>query len=358
MAVHFHSLKVNGVDRETPDCVVISFEVPPALAPVFRFDHGQNITLKKTVGNEELRRSYSICSAPHENKLRIAVKRVSSGRLSNYLNNDLRPGDSLDVLPPTGTFNTVLDPGKKKKYLAFAAGSGITPVISIAKAVLATEPRSNFTLVYGNSTLGAIIFFNELAGLKNSYVDRFNLINILSREQMESPLNSGRINAEKLEQLNRILDIPAMDEIFICGPQEMLYAIKNWLEARAVDASKIHFELFTTTGLPPKALGNMASREQFDGEAQINIQLDGRSFRFHMPAGDTSILDAALLHGADLPFACKGGVCATCKAMLEQGEVRMDANYALEAAELKKGFILTCQSHPLTPSVVINFDLR
>lgn len=358
MAVHFHSLKVSGLQRETPDCVVISFDIPEALKQVFQFEHGQNITLKKTIGAEELRRSYSICSSPHENKLSIAVKMVASGRLSNYLNSELSQGDTLDVLPPTGRFGTPLNPGNCKAYLAFAAGSGITPVISVVKAVLATEPRSNFTLVYGNSSLGSIIFFNELAGLKNKYVHRFNLVNILSREQMESPLNSGRIDAKKLEQLSRVLDFGSMDEIFICGPQEMLYTIREWLGSRNIDRSKIHFELFTIPGknsIPGSKVGN---REQFAIGARISIQLDGRRIAFSMPPGKVSILDAALLQGADLPFACKGGVCSTCKAVLVKGEVQMEANYALEAAELEKGFILTCQSRPLSRSIAIDFDLR
>ena len=230
MAVHFHKLKVKEVNKETPDCVSIAFEVPDNLRNDFLFEHGQNITIKKEIDGEEIRRSYSICSAPFENELRVAVKKVDGGKFSSYANIALKAGEELDVLPPTGKFNTKLKTENAKQYLAFVAGSGITPVISIIKTTLRTEPSSNFTLVFGNRGRSSIIFFEELEGLKNKYLNRFNFINILSREKTDAPINSGRINTEKLTALNKLIDYRTTDEFFICGPEEMIFCVKDFLE--------------------------------------------------------------------------------------------------------------------------------
>ncbi|MEP7144614.1 MAG: 1,2-phenylacetyl-CoA epoxidase subunit PaaE [Ferruginibacter sp.] len=358
MAVHFHSLTVKKVYKETPDCVIITFDIPESLKELFQYVHGQSVTLKKNIDGEQIRRSYSICSAPFENKLSVAVKRAGKGKFSTYVNAHLQKGDLVDVLPPTGRFNTALKTANKKSYLAFAAGSGITPIISIIKTTLATEPASAFTLVYGNRNRGSIIFFEELEGLKNKYVARFNFINILSREKTGASINSGRINSEKLRELQKLVDYKSMDEVFICGPYEMLFLVKEFLEQQGVDQKKIHFELFTTLGSGPSK--NVQSHRPVNAGAKskITIQSDGRSIDFDLAFNSGSILDAALKQGADLPFACKGGMCCTCRARLTEGEVRMDLNYALDAEELAKGFILTCQSHPLTERVVIDFDSR
>lgn len=358
MAAHFHPLTVKSVYKETSDCVIICFDIPQSLQEMFMYAHGQNITLKKNIDGEELRRSYSICSAPHENRLCVAVKRVEAGKFSTYVNAHLQQGDTIEVLPPTGRFNTPLNAGNKKHYLAFAAGSGITPIISIIKTSLATEPASSFTLVYGNRGRGSIIFFEELAGLKNKYIERFNFINILSREKTGASVNFGRINADKLGELQKMVDYKTMDEIFICGPQEMLFSLKQFLASQDVDEKKIHFELFNTPGSIQPVNSPSAIAENTGAISKVTIQLDGRSFDFDLAFNSESILDAALKQGADLPYACKGGVCCTCRARLTEGEVKMDANYALEAEELTKGFILTCQSHPLTEKVVIDFDSR
>ena len=363
MSIHFHPLTIKEIRSETPDCVSISFDVPPELESVFRFSHGQNLTVKTKIGNEEVRRSYSICTAPHENDLRVAVKKVESGLFSSHAHK-LNTGDVLDVLPPTGRFYTNLDPKNKKNYLAFAAGSGITPVISIIKTTLATEPKSNFTLVYGNRSRSSIIFLEELEGLKNKYLERFNLIHVLSRERVDSNLNFGRINAEKLAQLHKVVDYTTMDEVFICGPEQMIFATKEFLEASGVDKKKIHFELFTTPGTSRESgVGSRETDEKRVGKdtgpkAKITLKLDGRSFDFELPFGGDTILDAALKLGADLPFACKGGVCSTCRAKLIEGEVEMEMNWALEPEEVEQGFILTCQSHPKTERVVVDYDLR
>ena len=361
MSIHFHPLTIKEVRSETPDCVSISFHIPPDLQSVFKFSHGQNLTVKTKIGNEEVRRSYSICTAPFENELRVAVKRVESGLFSTFAHK-LNAGDVLDVLPPTGRFYTQLDSKNKKNYLAFAAGSGITPVISIIKTTLATEPNSTFTLVYGNRSRSSIIFLEELEGLKNKYLERFNLIHVLSRERTDTNLNFGRINAEKLTQLHKLIDFSSMHDIFLCGPEEMIFIAKEFLEASGVDKKNIHFELFTVPGEKSResAVRSRESGVSTDSgpKSKITLKLDGRSFDFDLAFDGDTILDGALKLGADLPFACKGGVCSTCRAKLVEGEVEMEMNWALEPEEVEQGFILTCQSHPKTERVVVDYDLR
>jgi ring-1,2-phenylacetyl-CoA epoxidase subunit PaaE len=359
MAVHFHKLKVKEVKTETPDCVSIAFIVPEDLQSEFLFEQGQNITIKKEVDGEELRRSYSICSAPFENELRVAVKKVDGGKFSTYANSSLKAGDTLDVLPPTGKFNTKLITQNSKQYLAFAAGSGITPVISIIKTTLQTEPASSFTLVFGNRGRHSIIFFEELEALKNRYLNRFNFINILSREKTDAPINFGRIDTNKLTELNKLVDYKNTDEFFICGPKEMIFCVKDFLEQIDIDKKKIHFELFTTPGQKQSSVVSRQSSLQDKGPtSKITVKLDGRSFDFDLGFNSENILDAALKQGADLPFACKGGVCCTCKAKLLEGEVAMDVNWGLEQEEVEQGYILTCQSHPTTKKVVVDFDIK
>lgn len=358
MAVHFHSLKVRDIKKETPDCISVAFDIPAELKTEFLFDHGQNITIKKTIDGEELRRSYSICTSPFENELRIAIKKVEGGKFSCFANDELKVNDQLDVLPPTGRFNTKLDKENKKQYLAFAAGSGITPVISIIKTTLQAEPASSFTLVFGNKGRSSIIFFEELEGIKNKYLNRFNFINILSREKTDAPLNSGRINTEKLKELNKLVDYKSADDIFICGPEEMIFCVKDFLEGTGIDKKKIHFELFTTPGQKNVTDRTVQHADNTGPKSRITIKLDGRSFDFDLGFDNASILDAALKQGADLPFACKGGVCCTCKAKLLEGEVEMDVNWGLEHEEVEQGFILTCQSHPKTEKVVVDFDIK
>jgi ring-1,2-phenylacetyl-CoA epoxidase subunit PaaE len=359
MAVHFHKLKVKEVRQETRDCVSIAFLVPAELKSDFAFAQGQNITVKKNIDGEEIRRSYSICTAPFENELRIAVKKVDDGKFSGYANTGLKAGDELDILPPTGKFNTNLQATNCKHYLAFAAGSGITPVISIIKTTLQTESQSSFTLVFGNKGHSSIIFFEELEGLKNKYLDRFNFINILSREKTDAPINSGRIDSNKLIELNKLVDYISMDEFFICGPEEMIFCVKDFLQQQGIDKKKIHFELFTTPGQKKLAVGKkqLAVGIQMP-KSKITVKLDGRSFDFELGFNNDSILDAALKQGADLPFACKGGVCCTCKAKLLEGEVDMDVNWGLEQEEVEQGYILACQSHPKTKKVVVDFDVK
>jgi ring-1,2-phenylacetyl-CoA epoxidase subunit PaaE len=359
MAVHFHKLTIKEVKSETADCVSIAFTLPESLQAEFIFEQGQNITIKKEINGEELRRSYSICSAPFENELRVAVKKVEGGKFSTFANTALKPGDELDVLPPTGKFNTKLNPQNTKQYVAFAAGSGITPVFSIIKTTLQTEPASSFTLVFGNRGRHSIIFFEELEALKNKYLNRFNLINVLSREKTDAPVSFGRIDLQKLTELNKLIDYKNTDEFFICGPEEMIFCVKGFLEQAGIEQRKIHFELFTTPGEKKSAVVSRQSSVKDSGPtSKITVKLDGRSFDFALGFNGENILDAALKQGADLPFACKGGVCCTCKAKLLEGEVEMDVNWGLEHEEVEQGYILTCQSHPVTEKVVVDFDIK
>ncbi|MEP7376238.1 MAG: 1,2-phenylacetyl-CoA epoxidase subunit PaaE [Chitinophagaceae bacterium] len=358
MSIHFHKLKIKEIRKETNDCVSISFEIPAGLEDSFSFQQGQNITIKKEINGEEARRSYSICSSPFENELRVAVKKVEGGVFSTLANSSLKAGDELEVLPPTGKFNTTLDQKHKKKYLAFAAGSGITPVISIIKTTLQTETHSSFTLVYGNRSRASIIFFEELEGLKNKYMNRFNLVHVLSRERTDAPINYGRINIEKLTELSKLLNYSSFDETFICGPETMIFSVKEFLEQKDIDKKKIHFELFTTPGMKKSEVRSQKSAVIEGIKSKIIVKLDGRTFDFDLGFDDDAILDAALKQGADLPYACKGGVCCTCKARLLEGEVAMDVHWGLEEEEIQQGYILTCQSHPKTGKVVVDFDVK
>lgn len=358
MAVHFHPLVIKNIKKETADCVSVSFDIPQNLAEEFLFKEGQNITIKAQVNGNELRRSYSLCTAPHEKEIKVAIKSVDGGAFSSFAQN-LKKGDVLEVLPPVGKFNAKFS-DIKGNYLAIAAGSGITPVISIIKHSLQTQPESNFTLLYGNKSRGSIIFFEELEALKNKFMQRFNFINILSREKTDATINYGRINQDKLQDLQPLIDFKSFDSVYICGPEEMIFASSTFLENIGLEKSRIHFELFTTPGQKNiKKENNLIPEDKDSGpKSSITVKLDGRSFDFDLSQTGENILDAALQQGADLPYACKGGVCCTCRAKLVSGEVSMDVNYALEPEEVEQGFILTCQSHPRSKKVVVDFDVK
>jgi len=355
VAIHFHKLIVKDIRKETNDCVSISFDIPAELKNDFVFKQGQNITIKSIINGEEIRRSYSICSSPLQSELRIAVKKADDGAFSSFANQQLKQGDMLDVLPPTGTFFTEVNVTHKKNYVFFAAGSGITPVISLIKTILLTEPESNVTLVYGNKNVSSIIFKEELEALKDKHLQCFRIYYVLTRERTEAEINYGRIDAEKCSQFSRLIDFKFIDEFFICGPEGMIFTVKEFLENKGVESNKIHFELFTTpTRKNIKAYSDV--KEKKDEGSEITVKSDGRSFNFNLDYNSNNILDAALAQGADLPFACKGGVCTTCKAKLIEGKVEMEVNYGLEPDEVKAGFILTCQSHPRSEKVVVDFD--
>ena len=360
MAQHFHQLIVKNIRQETADCVSIAFQIPQDLKEVYTFTQGQNITIRWKSGNEEIRRSYSICSSPFDGELRVAVKKVADGRFSQFANMQLKEGDMLEVFPPTGNFHTPLKATQQKKYLAFAAGSGITPVLSLIKTTLAIEPASHFTLVYGNRDRSSIIFKEELEAVKNRYLNRFTIIHVLSREKTDAALNHGRINAEKCETIAKLVNIPGIDEFFLCGPESMIFSVREWLFSKGIAAKNVHYELFTTPGQAvPGVKPDIAKYTPEERKSStVVITLDGISFDLQLAFGGEAILDAALKTGADLPYACKGGVCSTCRAKLLEGEVEMDTNYALEPDELEAGFILTCQSHPRSEKVVVTFDMK
>jgi ring-1,2-phenylacetyl-CoA epoxidase subunit PaaE len=359
MSIHFHKLSIKEINKETSDCVSVLFDVPEELQELFQFKQGQSLTMRTMINGEEIRRTYSICSTPLEKRWRVAIKKVDGGLFSSLANDQLKRGDILEVMPPVGKFYVELNPAHKKNYLAFAAGSGITPVISIIKTTLHTEPNSHFTLVYSNRSRGSIIFFEELEALKNKYLQRFNFINVLSRERTDALINFGRINDEKLKELSKLIDYSLMDEIFICGPEEMIFGVKSFLEEKEIDKKKIHFELFTTPGQKQSVVKTRESGTDTGPKSKITVKLDGRSFDFDLSlSNDTTILDAALKEGADLPYACKGGVCCTCKAKLIEGEVSMDVHWGLEEEEVDQGYILTCQSHPKTERVVVDYDIK
>lgn len=356
----FHKLRIREVRPETDDCVSVAFDVPEDLKDDFSFTQGQYLTLKTKIGEEEVRRSYSICTAPQDNDLRVAIKKVPGGTFSTYANEELIEGVEIEVLQPAGRFYTTLDPQHEKHYVGFAAGSGITPVMSILRTVLQAEPKSRFTLFYGNKGVDSIIFREELEGLKNKYLGRLSLHHVLSREQTSSDLFYGRIDGEKAAAFfQKILDPSMVDDVFLCGPEPMILGVSETLQKAGVPEKNIHFELFTSSVALQEQAKRKRKERQEQGEnkdAQIRIKLDGDIIEFPMRSDDDSILDAALKAGADLPYACKGGVCSTCRAKVEEGEVDMLINYALEPDEVEAGFVLTCQAYPKTDQVTVNFD--
>ena len=352
----FYPLKVSSLERETEDCTVISFDLPEDLQNTFAFKQGQHLTLRKYLNGEDVRRTYSLCISPSENKLAVAVKKIPTGLFSSFVNEELKAGDILDVMPPMGSFFTELHSDQQKSYVAFAAGSGITPIISIMKAVLESEPKSRFTLFYVNQRVSSIIFKEEIEGLKNKYLNRLQIYHFLTREQLDVPLFYGRIDIDKLNAIcNKLINPLTVDEYFLCGPQEMVETIRNGLVEKGVAKNHIHSELFFTLNGQKKAIAKDYAKELNGSLCAVTIRDGGKQFAFSFDGND-NILDAALKQGADLPFACKGGVCCTCKAKLLEGKVEMEVNYALEPEEVEAGYILTCQAHPLSQKVVVDYD--
>ncbi len=354
----FKSLKIKDIRQETPDCVSLSFEIPESEKKDFTYFSGQYLTLKTKIDGQEIRRSYSLCSSPIEGEWRVAVKRLEGGVFSTYVNQSLKIGDVLEVARPEGRFGVKSISDKPKHYVLIAAGSGITPMLSILKTVLAREPRSQVTLIYGNKNRGHIIFKQELENLKNKNVSRLSLYHVLSRERAEADFMSGRIDREKLNYfIQKIIPTHTIDEVFLCGPEEMILTAKETFTQAGLSPEQIHFELFFSQGSLKKA-ERVIDQEKLGKSALITLKLDGVETLFELPYGGENILDAALKNGADLPYACKGGVCATCRAKIEEGEVTMDVNYSLDEDEVKKGFVLACQSHPKSDKVKINFDIK
>jgi ring-1,2-phenylacetyl-CoA epoxidase subunit PaaE len=357
MSTHYEKVRVKQVRRETDDCVSILLDVPETLKEKFSYLPGQHISLRTNINDEDVRRSYSLCSSPLHNEWRIAVKKVDGGLFSMFANHTLKAGDEIELMPPSGHF-VLPHTDTAKNYICIAAGSGITPVLSIIKTGLINEPQSNFTLIYGNRTRQSIIFKEEIEALKNKYIDRLQVIYIFSREHTEAPLNEGRIDEAKCELLFKHVASLYADAFFICGPEAMIFSIKDWLISKSVEANKIHFELFNTGNTVQTKKQQQPITSAEEKISHVTILADGRSFAFELPFYNASILDAAIQQGADLPYACKGGVCTTCKAKLLKGKVDMDVNYGLEPEEVAEGFILTCQSHPRTENVVVDFDIK
>lgn len=354
----FHNIKVANVYKETKDSVVITFDIPDALKEKFKFKQGQHLTLRKEINGEDVRRNYSLCSSPIENEWKVAVKTIKDGLFSNYAFNKLKKGDELQIMPPHGEFYVESDPKASKNYIAFAAGSGITPIISIIKTHLNNEPNSTFKLFYLNRTVKTIIFKEEIEQLKSKFFDRFQVFYFLTKEQRDIPFLNGRFDKEKMSILTKtFIDIEDTAHAFICGPQDMIFLIRDELQAAGLSKDKIHYELFFSGSSEEENKHIAEVLEQRADGTEVTIIDGGKEFHFVMDDDFDTILDGALAAGADLPFACKGGVCSTCKCKLVEGSVKMKVNYALEEKELKQNFVLSCQSVPTSKKVIVDFDV-
>lgn len=350
----FHPLRVSDVTQLTDDAVAITFDVPPELAAEYDFIAGQHLTIRTSLAGDDVRRSYSICSPAGSGTLRIGVKVLPGGHFSGFAADTLKVGDTLEVMTPTGRFYTPLKPANEKHYCAIAAGSGVTPIFSIVATTLAQEPKSRVTLIYVNRTSRSIMFLEELEDLKDRYQGRFHLIHVLTREAQDAELLSGRLDAARLTKITETL-VPTetVDDWFLCGPYDMVAELRQALLEQHVASAQVHTELFHVETTPPVRRPSAADTGQ---GADVTINLDGRTSRFRLKDDDVPILEAALRVRSDAPFACRGGVCGTCRAKLVDGEVEMDTNYALEPDEIAKGYVLTCQSHPTTDTVRLDFD--
>ncbi|PHO04589.1 phenylacetic acid degradation protein [Rhodobacteraceae bacterium 4F10] len=354
----FHDLEVTDIQKTIRDAVVVTLKPVNGAAEAFDFTQGQYLTFRQDFDGDELRRSYSICAGKNDGILQVGIKRVDGGTFSTWANEDLKIGDTVQAMPPMGGFFTALDAGNEKNYLGFAGGSGITPVLSILKTTLAAEPNSTFTLVYANKGVNTIMFREELEDLKNTYMGRFNVIHILETDAQEIDLFTGLVTEEKCAQLFATgwIDIGSVDTAFICGPEPMMLGIAAALRTGGLTDAQIKFELFASSQ-PGRAKRKAVSKNAASGanQASATITLDGSTQAIEMPK-DTTILDAALDNKMDAPFACKAGVCSTCRCRVLEGEVEMVSNHALEDYEVEKGYVLSCQSYPVTDNVVVDFD--
>ncbi len=341
---------------ETRDSLVLTLSIPEDRLEDFRYRHGQHLPVRAAIGGETVRRTYSICASEGEQQLRLGIRIQDGGLFSNFVANELAVGDTLEIMPPSGHFYTELDPANEKNYAAFVAGSGITPLLSIIRSTLETEPRSKFIVFYGNRRRATTMFVEDLWALKNRYRDRLSLHFIMSREQSEIELYSGRLDAEKARALHQaFLEAQRPDEIFLCGPNPMIDELVGALVELGYDENCIHSERFRP-GLRGEATPRPAVRATPKEGTEVAVIMDGQRQTFRMTPDDASILDAAQSNGYELPYSCKGGVCSTCRSLLTKGEVEMAVNYALEPWELEKGYILTCQASPKTNEIEIDFD--
>ncbi len=356
-----HELRVAAVDRLTEDSVAISFSVPAELRDEYRFVEGQHVSVRCPAAGDDLRRSYSICSPASSERLRIGVKHIPGGVFSAYALSRLRPGEALEVMTPVGGFHVPLDPSRARRHVAIAAGSGVTPILSIAATTLAEEKASEFILILGNRSAQSVMFLEELEDLKDRHPARFTLYHVLSRESRESELLTGRIDATKLERfLNLLRPAPAVDHWFLCGPAPLVALCRSVLGEHGAEPGRVHAELFHVEGATPRRAGEEGPAERpqepVAGGATVRLLLDGRQSSVSVPKDGEVILDAALRVRGDTPYSCRDGVCGTCRARVVAGEVRMDRCHALEPAEVEAGFALACQSHPVSDDVTLDFD--
>ena len=365
MSTLFHPLRVRAIEPDTPEAVVVSFDVPEDLRDVFGFTQGQYLTLRTEIDGADLRRSYSICAGVDDAHLRVGVRKVKAGVFSNWINDRLKPGDIVQVMAPQGRFFVPLEPTARRHHVGIAGGSGITPILSIMKTVLSREPKSRFTLIYGNRQLRSTMFKEEIEDLKNRYMSRLVLQHVFSDEFTDAPLNHGVMNRDKIADfLETLLPASGIDHVYVCGPFQMNDEAEAALLAAGVPEERIHIERFGVAQpaaagavMPVGAVVHEAKPGDAE-EARIVIVRDGLRREIDFRRDQPSILDAASAAGLEVPFSCTSGVCGTCRAKLVEGEVRMERNFALDKAEVAAGYVLTCQAHPLTARVVLSFDER
>ena len=361
MSTEFYPLKISAIERLTKDAIVVNFDVPETLKSKFQYQQGQHLTLKTELQGEDIRRSYSICSSVVEQTLQVAIKRIDDGVFSNYANEELKVGMTLDVMPPQGHFFTELFPQNENHYLFIAVGSGITPILSNIRSILAKEPKAKVTLVYGNKSTSLVMFREKIAFIKNENITRFEWVNLFTQEENEASLFNGRINALKLIDLDlaRVIEIKAFSDVFLCGPEEMILEVVEAFKFWGLGEEHLHYELFFSGSAAKAIANNQAERAQAYGEkkSNVSVKVAGRKTFIKLAMVGNNILDAAMEQGVDLPFSCKVGVCATCKAKVIKGKVEMDVNHSLTEQEVAQGMILTCQSHPVTEDVEVDFDV-
>lgn len=351
----FHRLTVDDLRRETSDAISVTFAIPDELADDYAFASGQYLTLRTTIEGEEVRRSYSICSSPDDRELRIAVKKVDGGAFSSWALDELKSGDTLDVMTPTGRFGVAHAPDEARIHVGFAAGSGITPIMSIIRGILARELKSRFFLFYGNRATSGVLFRQALEELKDRFMGRFSVLHVLSQEEQDLPILHGRLDREKAAVLLRsMVPAEAIDHVFICGPLAMSEEIAATCAELGIAAERVHVERFVS-GLGGKPRPKAVIAPSAPPKAIASLIVDGKRKEVPIAEGE-AILDAALRAGMDLPYACKGGMCSTCRAKVVEGVTEMDVNYSLEPWELKAGFVLTCQAHPVSDRVVVDYD--
>lgn len=362
MNTEFYPLTISKVERQTADSVAVNFTVPDELKEKFKYIQGQHLTLKADLNEQDIRRSYSICKGIDSQDLQVGIKAIEEGIFSNYANSELKAGMTIEVMPPQGHFYSELDENNQKHYLLVAVGSGITPMLSHIESIFAAEPKSKITLLYGNKRTPMMMFREKLCFLKNCYLERLNWINLFTKEENDAKILNGRISAQRIIDLDaaKLINIKSFDDVFVCGPEQMTLEIANAFEFWGFDKSQIHYELFFSGSAEETMKQNKAKRAEKYGKktANVAVKVAGRKTLLELEMGGDNILDAAMENGADLPFSCKGGVCATCKAKVIKGEVEMDMNHSLTDQEVAEGMILTCQAHPVSDDVEIDFDIN